>query len=174
MKKIIISSHFSDKSLKNIMNSQTDVRAFKGWQIIYSAQSNPGQSRDDIAKMLCVSPSTVYRAVKDYSRHGKNWYICRQRGGRRQQRCHLSLEDEKLLMKSLESDALSGKILIFKHIKKRVEDRVGKEVSDDYIWDLFSRHGWSKKVPRQHHPRADRAAQEEYKKNLRKIWMPGH
>ena len=67
---------------------------------------------------------------------------------------------------------MSGSILTFRHIKETVEKKVGKKVSDDYIWDLFSRHGWSKKVPRQHHPKADKAAQEEYKKNSKKIWMP--
>ena len=38
------------------------------------------------------------------------------------------------------------------------------KVSDDYIWDMFKRHKWSKKVPRQSHPQADKAAQEEFKK----------
>jgi transposase len=47
-----------------------------------------------------------------------------------------------------------------------------KEVSDDYIWDMFKRHGWSKKVPRKSHPQADKAKQEEYKKNSRNYWLP--
>jgi transposase len=127
--------------------------------------------------MLGVSKSKVLRIIELYNKRGKNWYIFHyrnQRGGRRQKRCHLSLEDEKLLMKSLEDEALSGNVLTFRHIKKHVEARVGKEVSDDYIWDLFSRHGWKKKVPRQQHPKADKAAQEEYKKNSKKTWLPSH
>jgi transposase len=75
-------------------------------------------------------------------------------------------------MKSFEDEALSGDILTFRHIKKQVESRVSKEVSNDYIWDLFSRHGWKKKTPRQHHPKADKAAQEEFKKNFTKMWLP--
>jgi len=175
MKKLKIASHFKDESLKKLMNSQTDVRAFKGWQIIYSVTSNPDKNSDEIAQILGVSKSKVLRIVGLYNKHGKNWFInCYkgQRGGRRLQRCHLSLEDEKLLMKSLESEALTGNILTFKHIKKKVELFIGKEVSEDYIWDLFSRHGWSKKVPRQHHPKANKTEQEEYKKNSKKTWMP--
>jgi transposase len=107
-----------------------------------------------------------------YNKFGKDWRTYGQWGGRRQQRCHLSLEDEALLMKSLEDSAFMGKILTFRHIKKHVEERVGNEVSNDYIWDLFSRHGWKKKVPRQNHPNSDKAAQEEYKKNSKKIWSP--
>jgi hypothetical protein len=44
MKKIKIATHFSDKALKKIMNSQTEVRAFKGWQIIYSVKTNPDKN----------------------------------------------------------------------------------------------------------------------------------
>ena len=177
MKKLKIASHFSEESIKKIMNSQTEIRAFKGWQIIYCVKTHPDKKSEEVAQMLGICKSTVLRVVGLYNKHGKNWFIncySGQRGGRRQQRCHLSLEDEKLLMKSLETDALTGKILTFKHIKKIVEDFVGKEVSEDYIWDLFSRHGWSKKVPRQSHPKADKAAQEEYKKNSKKIWIPNH
>jgi len=112
------------------------------------------------------------RVICLYNKHGKNWYCGEKRGGRRQQRCHLSLEEEKALMKSLESDALAGNILTFKHIKKYVEVRVGKEVSDDYIWDLFSRHGWKKKSPRPYHPKADKQSQDDFKKNFVKIWLP--
>lgn len=52
-----------------------------------------------------------------------------------------SVEDElDKLMTSLQSEALSGKPLKFEHIKKKVETLVGKEVSDDYVKDLFLRH----------------------------------
>jgi transposase len=102
------------------------------------------------------------------------WLVIEPVEIRREQRCHMSLSAEQFLMKSLEEEALSGKILTFRHIKKEVETFVGKEVSNDYIWDLFSRHGWSKKAPRPHHPKADKSAQDEYKKNSKRIWQPNH
>jgi transposase len=175
MKKLKIRTGLSDKALKKIMNSQKEVCAFKGWQIIYSAQTNPDKTSAEIALMLGVSKSKILRIVKAYNQFGKNWYrVCYsgQRGGRREQRCHLSLEDEKLFMKSLEEEALLGNILTFRHVKQKAEALIGKEVSDDYIWDLFSRHGWKKKVPRRQHPKADKAAQEEFKKNSKKTWIP--
>ena len=165
-------AHFSDEALKEIMDFQTAIRAFKDWQIIYSVQTNRGKTSEEFARMLGVSKTKILRVVQLYNQHGKNWRIYGQWGGRRRQRCHLSLEVEKTLMKSLEADALTGKVLTFRHIKKEVELFVGKEVSDDYIWDLFSRHGWRKKVPRQHHPKVDKAAREAYKKNSRKMWLP--
>jgi transposase len=158
MKRLVIVPHFSDESLKEIMNTQSDVRSFKDWQIIYFLQTNPRKQIKEIAQMLCVSRSKILRSVQLYNQFGESWRPCGQLGGRRESRCHLSLADEKLLMQSLEDDALAGKILTFKHIKHHVERRVGKEVSDDYIWDLFSRHGWKKKVPRPYHPKADKQA----------------
>ena len=174
MKKLKLVSHFSEESLKEMMNTQRDIRSFRGWHVIYCVASNSDKKAEEIVLMSGLSKSTVLRYVRLYNQHGKNWfnYCSGQRGGRRAKRSHLSLEDEKLLMKSLEDDALTGKILTFRHIKKQVEDRVGKEVSDDYIWDLFSRHGWSKKVPRPHHPKADKSAQDTYKKNSKTIWLP--
>jgi hypothetical protein len=79
---------------------------------------------------------------------------------------------EAALLSSIEEEALSGRILTYKQIKKKVETEVGKEVSDDYIWDLFSRHNWKKKVPWQSHPKAARQVQEEYKKTSGKSWQP--
>ncbi|GHU96008.1 hypothetical protein FACS1894156_6490 [Bacteroidia bacterium] len=84
----------------------------------------------------------------------------------------MTFEEESILLKSIENKALNGEILIYNSIKSIVEKKVGKSVSDDYIWDLFKRHGWSKKVPRQHHPEGDAEAQAEYKKNFAKHWRP--
>jgi transposase len=76
------------------------------------------------------------------------------------------------MMKSLKLEALEGKVLVAKHIRKIVEAKVGKAVSDDYIWDLFKRHNWKKKMPRPEHPKKNKAAQEEFKKNSLKYWQP--
>jgi transposase len=162
----------SEAELEKALRSQQSTNDFKDWQIIYSVHSNPGKKAVEIAAILCVTENKVYKTVQKYNRLGTSWKSGAKRGGRRQARCYLTLEEEKSLMKSLEEDALPGNILIFRHVQEMVEFFVGKEVSDDYVWDLFSRHGWSKKVPRQRHPKADKAAQEEYKKNSKKIWMP--
>jgi transposase len=84
----------------------------------------------------------------------------------------MSLEEESEFLKSLEQKALKGEILTYRHIKNKLELKLNRLVSDDYIWDLFKRHNWSKKVPRQSHPKADKEAQEEYKKNSPNYWQP--
>jgi hypothetical protein len=43
MKKLQTQAHLFDSSLKEMMHSQTDIHAFKDWQIIYTVQTNPGK-----------------------------------------------------------------------------------------------------------------------------------
>jgi transposase len=93
---------------------------------------------------------------------------------RREARCIMTFEKEKEFLQSVEKDALNGQIVTYHQIKSKLETQIGREVSDDYIWDMFKRHQWNKKAPRPSHPWADKAAQEEYKKNSRRIWLPNH
>jgi transposase len=164
--------HLSDSELFSLLNSQKEIRAYKDWQIIYSVQINIGKRAEEIAQILGVSKSKVYYVIQCYNKHGINWRTYDNWGGRREERCNLSLEEEKSLLNELEADALSGNILIYKHVKSKVEAKVGNKVSDDYIWDLFKRHNWKKKVPRQSHPKSDKSSQEEFKKNSKKYWFP--
>ena len=172
MKKMQTIAHYSDESLKEILNSQTEIRGFRDWQIIYSVQTNLGMKAEDIAGILGIKKSKVLRVIQLYHKSGIHWRTYGLWGGCREHRRHLSIEEEAALLLSIESDALSGNILTYKQIKTRVEDKVGKPASDDYIWDLFSRHNWKKKAPRPSHPKADKQAQETYKKTSGRSWQP--
>lgn len=172
MKILQTKPYLNDQELKKIMNSQKDIRSFRDWQIIYCVQTNFGKKAEEIASLLGVTTSKIYNAIQAYNSQGTKWREGVEWGGRREERCNLSLDEEKSLLKQLEADASKGLILTYKQIKKKVEGKVGREVSDDYIWDLFNRHGWKKKAPRQSHPKANIEKQEEYKKNSRKTWQP--
>jgi len=172
MKKTIVCAHLTDSELENILKQQKTIRGYKKWQIIYSIQLNPNIKIDDLAKVLSTSTTLIYRAIKSYNKNGIEWQNIKKWGGRREARCILSLNEEKAILDSIENDALSGNIIIYKHVKELIECKINKEVSDDYIWDLFKRHNWTKKVPRQSHPKANKKDQEEYKKNSKKTWQP--
>lgn len=166
--------HFNDIELKEILNSQTLVRAYQDWQIIYLVQTNKNKTTKDISEFLGIAKSKIYKVIQEYNKHGISWRTYNNWGGRREKRSLLSLEEEANILKEVEKDALQGKILIYKQVKEIIEKKISKNISDDYVWDLFKRHGWSKKVPRQHHPKRDLEKQEEYKKNSKKIWQPNH
>ena len=174
MKLLKTEPHLSNEEIKSIMKSQKESRAFLDWQIIYSVQTNYGKKAEEIAAILGVSKHKVYSVIQGYNKYGKDWRRYDNWGGRREARSIMSLEEEAKLLKELEEEALSGKILIYRDIKNKVEQKIKRNVSDDYIWDLFKRHNWTKKVPRQSHPKSNPEEQEEYKKNSKKIWQPNH
>ena len=154
------------------MNSQKKVDFFKDYQIIYSVQTNVGKKAEEIADILGVTKNKVYKTVEKYNKRGLLWQSDKTRGGRREARCIMSLEEESLFMKRMEQEALKGQIITYKQVKDRLELEINRSVSDDYIWDLFKRHNWNKVVPRQSHPKAGKAVQEEFKKNFPNYWLP--
>jgi transposase len=174
MRVLKVKPHLTDAELKEVLNSQKSIQDFKDWQIIYSVQVNHGKQASEIAVILGVKPENIYKKVQRYNRFGMSWKTSVKRGGRREERCIMTLEKEQDFLKSIEEDALVGQIITYQQVKLKLESQIGRTVSDDYIWDMFKRHKWTKKAPRQSHPQADKAAQEEFKKNFRRIWLPNH
>ena len=164
--------YLTDSELKQRWLSQKNPRLYQDWQIIYSVQKNPGKKADEFASMLGISKSKIYSVIEAYNKYGPNWKEGKHWGGRREERAYLSLEEEKRLLDKISLMAIEGKIFTINDIRDHIEAHVGKKVSDDYIWDLFNRHGWGKKAPRPKHPENNPQQQEEFKKNLKKVWMP--
>jgi len=172
MRILQVKAHLTSKELQKIMNRQKSVATFRDYQIIYSVQTNLGKKAEEIAKGLGVSTNKVYKTVERYNKYGLSWKDGVKRGGRREPRCIMPLNEEAKFLQSIEQEALKGEILSYVQIKNKLESMINRSVSDDYIWDLFKRHKWKKKVPRQSHPKSDKAVQEEYKKNFRNYWQP--
>jgi transposase len=172
MRILKLSPHMSTEELKKVMNSQKSVRDFKDWQILYMAAIHKGQTGKAIASMLGITTNKVYKTVEKYNTSGVPWKEGKMWGGRREARCMMNFEEEKRFLRSLEEDALSGRILTYRHVRSKLEDKLSRRVSEDYVWDLFKRHGWSKKAPGKTHPKSDAATREEFKKNFRNYWRP--
>ena len=116
--------------------------------------------------MLGVSKVKVLRTVEQYNRNGTEWEKKRVWGVRREQRCMMMPEEEALFLKSMEEEALKGHLITYQQIRDKLEERLGRSVSQDYVWDLMKRHQWRKKVAAQVHLRGAQAAQEACKKNF--------
>lgn len=87
-------------------------------------------------------------------------------GGRRRE--NLTREQEVEFLKPFLDQAKSGGILVVGEIKQSLDRRLGREVSLASAYSLLHRHNWRKLVPDKRHPKADVAAQEEWKKNFQK------
>ncbi len=119
-----------------------------------------------IAGMLQVSKQAVWLWIGQYNKKGPEGLDRKGRGGRRW--AFLPWSKEESLLQSLEEEAARGEILTAKHLRPKIEETVGKEVTMAYVYRLLHRHKWRKIVPRPRHVKADREAQETFKKTSRK------
>lgn len=169
MRLLKLTRKVSSEKIKAKMNSSLTISDYKRWQIIYHV-CNYVVDAKYLSDITGYSKANVYSIVQQFNGSKNADVTSKQRGGRRREL--MSVEEEQKLMKSLESKALKGEILSGKDVRKIVEQKVNKPVSDDYIWDLFKRNGWTKHSPRPHHPKKDIGKQEEFKKNSKIIWLP--
>lgn len=169
MLKLRITNPIALEKVRGALKAAKTSADFKRWQIIYLVitQDVDAQYLSDITG---YSKANIYAVVQNHNKSKNPNVTTKSRGGRR--RSLMNIAEEASLMKGLEERALKGQILSFWDIKKVVETAVGKEVSDDFIWDLFKRNGWTKHTPRPHHPKKNEDSQKEFKKNSRTIWMP--
>ena len=172
MRILQLEPHLSTAELSGKLASCIKSHHRTYWQILLSVSFNPDKKAEEYAQFLGVSTSKVYRVVEQYNKLGQDFIANSNWGGRRKETSLMSIEDEQKLMDELKTKANEGKVLVAKNIKKIIEKRIGKSVSDDFIWDLFKRHNWKKKMPRPEHPKRNKGAQEEFKKNSQKYWQP--
>jgi hypothetical protein len=84
----------------------------------------------------------------------------------------LLTEEEQAFLEDVRATAGRGRTLTAFAIQAALEEKIGRPVSEDYLYDLLHRHGWCKVMPRPYHPKADREQQEGFKKNFRNWWQP--
>lgn len=120
------------------------------------------------AALLGTSRRTVYRdrkAIRKQDGAPKNTW-----GGRR--RCVLSLDEEKEFLSRWEAEAKAGGVLAVPPVHAALVERLGRKIPLSTTYRILARHGWRKIQPDTRHPKSDRAAQEEFKKNFRRKWLP--
>lgn len=169
MRLLRLTKEISPDTIKAKMKASSSVSDYKRWQIIYHVR-NYVVDAEYLSDITGYSKANVYAIVQQFNGAEKADVTPKQKGGRRREL--MTVEEERKLMNSLESKALKGEILSGKDVRKMIEDKINKPVSDDYIWDLFKRNGWTKHSPRPHHPNKDIGKQEEFKKNSKTIWLP--
>ena len=169
MKFLTVNNPLPLSTIKERMDTTTDIQDFKRWQCLLMICSYQ-VTASFLSEMTGSSIHTIYKWVEGYNKKGESAIVLVGAGGRR--RSLLSYDEEKIMMQAISQKASTGIILQANDIKKEVEKKVGKAVSDDYLWDLFKRHKWVKQTPRPEHPQKDKAAQEQFKKNSKAIWMP--
>ena len=180
MRILQLQPHLTTAELSNKLGTSKTTQHRSYWQILLSLSFNPNKKASEYALFLGTTTSKIYRVVEAYNKVGATFLDNKAWGGRRLETSIMSFDDEVKIMNDLKIKANEGKILVAKHLKKIVEKKVGKEVSEDYIWDLFKRHNWKKntsaslsnQMPRLKHPKINKEAQEGFKKSSLKYWHP--
>ena len=91
-------------------------------------------------------------------------------GGRR--KALLSAEQEAEFLAPWAEQAKEAGLLVLSPIRAALAQRLGRPVAASVVWRLLARHGWRKVAPDTRHPKSDPAAQEAWKKNSPKRWLP--
>ena len=170
MRSLQIAAHLTNASVQSSLSASRNTTSQSRWQIIYLIQVGNMHSAELIGPLVNLSVHSIYKIVERYNLEGASALLYKEKGGRR--RFLLSTEEETALFVSLENLALKGLIKTANDIRKVIEEKVGKAVSDDYLWDLLHRNGWKKKMPRPHHPKRSLEEQADFKKNFPKSWSP--
>jgi transposase len=163
-----LTNHLDQDELRVRMKTSTDREQFQRWQSIFL--TSKGLSSEVVAEYVGCTKGTVHQWVYQYNHAGPDGFLLQGRGGRRFGL--LTLDEESSLLEQVRTQAERGRILTAYAVKVHIEERTGKAVSKDYLYDILHRHGWRKVMPRPQHPKADREKQEEFKKNFRSWWQP--
>lgn len=84
----------------------------------------------------------------------------------------MTFEEEQEFLSQWEEKAATGGILSVPPIHAALMERLDRKVPVSTTYRLLARHGWRKVQPDTKHPKSDPVAQEDYKKNCLKQWLP--
>ena len=108
--------------------------------------------------------ATLRQSVRPAAARRARW------GGRRQ--ALLSVEHEAQFLAPWAEQAKQAGVLVLSPIRAALAQRLGRPVAASVVWRLLARHGWRKVAPDTRHPKSDLVAQQAWKKNSPKRWLP--
>jgi transposase len=155
---------FTPKQVQAIQLAMQQARnrsAFQRLQCLW-LRTQQEWSTIQIAGIVGFSESHVRRVWSEYLRCGLKAAEGKPKGGRRHQ--HLTADQESALLKPFVGQAMQGRALTARDIKRSYEERVGKTVPESTVCRLLARHGWRRVQPRPKHPRRNKKAQAAFKK----------
>jgi transposase len=161
-------SHLDQEELKERMKSSKNRDQFQRWQSLFLLSK--GLQTDLVAEYVGATVGTIHQWVYRYNHEGPEAILLQGRGGRRFG--FLEADEERIFLEQIALAAKKGRIITAFAIRTQLEEKLGKTVSKDYLYDILHRHGWRKVAPRPRHPKADEEKQEDFKKNFPNSWQP--
>jgi len=152
------------KQLRDQAATVSDYR--KALSVILVAEY--GFDAERTAEVLGTSRRTVFRdrsSIRNQDDTSKKTW-----GGRRNS--SMTIEEERKFLSQWQEQATSGGVLTVPPIHAALVERLGHAIPLSTTYRLLARHGWRKVQPDTKHPKSDPVAQDEFKKNSRRQWVP--
>jgi transposase len=150
------------RQLKTALHWKIPVAQRQRIQMVLLRES--GMPQPSIAEAMGVSLSTVNRAHMAYGHGGIKALKPKPSGGRKRE--NMTLAEEKALLARFARAAGAGEMLNIHDLKAAYEKAIGHETSNSTVYNLLTRHGWRKLMPRSFHPKRNIAAQDAFKKTI--------
>lgn len=152
---------------KQLREQATTIKEYRrALSVLLAAQL--GLDADQTAEVLGASRRTVFRDRSNIC--SQDVSIKKSWGGRRH--CAMTIEQECEFLAEWEAKATTGGVLTVPPIHAALVARLGHDTPMSTTYRLLARHGWRKVQPDTKHPKSDPAAQDEFKKNFPKQWLP--
>ena len=116
----------------------------------------------EVAEAVGYTYGAVRRIQARYLQEGKFSLLGKGRGGRRYG--NMSIDQETQFLAEFTEKAKAGGIIVVSEIKSAYEKAIGHKVPKSTVYRMLDRHEWRKIAPRPRHPKADKKAQEAFKK----------
>lgn len=149
----------TEKRLRRLQDKASTKREFQRVQCLYLRHH--GASSTDIAAALAMSGVSVKRVWIDYRKRGEEAVFKERRGGRYRE--NMTAEEECHFLSPFLKEAEKGSVLVVNEIHHAYEKRLKRQVPKSTVYAMLHRHGWRKIVPRPHHPKGNKSAQEIFR-----------
>lgn len=166
---ITVVPHLSLEEVELRMRSASSGLEHAHWQVVWLAMR--GKPSKEIVDVTGYGRDWVFVLLKRYNERGPDALgDGRASNGAAPM---LSEEDQADLAEALKGEAPDGGLWTSVKVARWMSERLQREVSPQRGWDYLQRLGFSLKVPRPHHAKADDRAQEAFKKGASKLRSNG-
>lgn len=146
--------------IQTLMKNATSKWEYRRLQCVSLRQF--GMQADDVAKITGLHPGSVRIIWAKWQQRGEE-ALLGERRGRVRAAARWTRDEERSFLQPFLDRADRGRLTTVREVYLAQCKRVGKKLDPTVTYRLLGRHGWRKVVPRQQHPKTDKAAQATFK-----------
>lgn len=166
---ISLAPHLTSDELKTRYQRSKDPVESRRWHLLWLVSQQ--WYLIDAAASVGVSYSYARQVVRAYNNDGLSAIANGRRGRVVRSRALLDQQGQQELEQALQSPPADGGLWSGPKVAQWIAQKTGRaHVYPQRGWDYLKRLGYSAQRPRPRHARADRAAQEAFKKTCRAGW----